>query len=99
MTEKCFQNGHLKFDGNSTWIYQKIHGAKDFWTYDWKNWKETNAVRTTLGTYPLGSEWAKINLPIRSTRAQSWAFMDLVKVPSDQELGHYVLSFRSSRTN
>ena len=95
MTEKCFQNGHLKFDGDLTWIYQKILGAQDFWTYNWQNWKETKAVRTTVGTFPLGSEWAKINLPTKSSNTQNWAFMDLVKIPSNLELGHYVLSFRS----
>ena len=79
----------MDFFGDTAWIYYK---AK--WKFDPKKWQAINAVRTRVGTYPPGSEWAKIELPIAPHKNSKWAFKDLVQVPEDLEAGDYVLSFR-----
>ena len=95
VNEKCFNEGHLKFGSDQTRIYKKINGAEDYWDYEMTKWRATKAVRTSVGTYPPGSEWAKIDLPdAPATGVVSYAFMDLVQVPAGLELGKYVLSFR-----
>ena len=52
--------GHLDFAGDSTWIYSKM---KPYQVHDYTKWQEVPAVRTKVGTYPPGSEWAKIISP------------------------------------
>ena len=79
----------MDFYGDTAWIYYKA--GKDF---DPEKWQAIDAVRTREGTYPPGSEWAKIELPIPSEKNSKWAFKDLVHVPEDIEAGDYVLSFR-----
>ena len=64
---------------------------KDF---DLEKWHVIDAVRTREGTYPPGSEWAKIELPIPSEKNSKCAFKDLFHVPEDIIAGYYVLSFR-----
>ena len=57
--KNCFL-GHLDFAGDSTWIYSKM---KPYQVHDYSKWQEVPAVRTKVGTYPPGSEWAKIISP------------------------------------
>ena len=86
ITEKCFQDGHLEFVGSTNWVYKRI--AKS--PYKESNWKEMTAIRTKSGTWPVGSEWTKIEAkPNRGT-----AIKDLVQVPANLEPGFYILSFR-----
>ena len=89
ITETCFQDGHLDFYGDTAWIYYQVN--KNF---DPDKWQAINAVRTKDGTYPPGSEWAKIELPIEPKGDSKWAFKDLVLVPENIEPGDYILSFR-----
>jgi len=96
VTEKCFQNGHLKFAGDETWIYYfaRPWGASEDEPFDPNNFVAQPIVKTTIGTTPEGSEWAKVNLPSELVGKNHWAFKDLVEVPEDLEPGEYVLSFR-----
>jgi len=88
VTEECFQQGHLNFAGNTTWLI-------DFpWPYDDSRWYATDLITTTKGTTPEGSQWAKINLPREANAQDQWAFKDLVEVPETLAPGDYVLSFR-----
>jgi len=90
VTEQCFQEGHLKFHGNTAWIYW--HPNDEYFHED--GWLPIPLVTTTHGTTPEGSEWAKIDLPHKPEKDDAWAFKDLVEVPESLEPGHYVLSFR-----
>ena len=78
LTEECFQNGSLKFEGDKVW-YIKDHDSVR---------QELNATRVTEGTYPEGSEWTEI--PVEG----KGYLIDYVKVPADLASGEYVLSFR-----
>ena len=80
VTEQCFQNGHLNFDGPYTWVTNNARGT---------NFVREAAVRTTDVN---GSQWAKINIP-RAGDAE-WFWKDRVQVPQSLEKGPYVLSFR-----
>merc|ERR1712137_1154127 len=53
-TEECFQNHHLSFEGDSTWIQ---------FGNDVSNRTKITANRTTLGTTPSGSQWTKVPIP------------------------------------
>jgi len=81
LTEECFQAGSLKFEGDKVW-YIEGHDHKH-------ERKELNATRTTVGTYPVGSEWTEI--PIEEKLIY---LIDYVQVPASLQLGEYVLSFR-----
>jgi len=96
VTENCFQNGHLKFAGDETWIYYfaRPWGASEDEPFNPDNFVAQPIVKTTIGTTPEGSEWAKVNLPSELVGKNHWAFKDLVEVPEDLEPGEYVLSFR-----
>merc|ERR1712088_821920 len=59
VTEECFNNGHLNFSGNTSWVYREPNNED----YNEDGWKPQESVRTTTGTTPHGSEWTKINLP------------------------------------
>ena len=89
ITEACFQEGHLDFYGNTSWIYYRA--TKDF---DPDLWTPIEAVRTRNGTFPEGSQWAKMALPHATENGARWAFKDLVQVPEDIPAGRYILSFR-----
>ena len=91
ITEQCFEDGHLDFSGAISWIQRKA--TTDF---DPNNWEAIDAVRTKIGTNPVGSEWTKITLPEHEPVKGfgGWAFKDLVVVPEDLEPGQYVLSWR-----
>ena len=78
ITEKCFQDGHLAFVGQTKWIYKKIAESP----YDEKNWEEVKAVRTKIGTWPVGSEWTKIEAP-KDGPLPAWGIKDLVQVPAN----------------
>jgi len=58
LTEECFQNGNLKFVGNSSWIQ---------WGANPKNRTEIPALRTTKGTTPAGSQWTRNPIPACDT--------------------------------
>jgi len=101
LTEECFQQTPLQFDGSKQWLK-----SKDF---DDDGWREIEAKRITEGTFPPGSEWTKMPFigPPRSDNPtepviggqtaqderDGW-IKDYVKVPSDIAPGEYVLSFR-----
>merc|ERR1712204_134089 len=89
VTEECFNNGHLKFSGTTSWVYREPNNED----YNEDGWTPQDSVRTTTGTTPHGSEWTKINLP-KTYKRLYWAFRDLVEVPESLEAGEYVLSFR-----
>ena len=50
----------MDFAGDTTWIYE---GMNPRYVHDYTKWEERPAVRTKVGTYPPGSEWAKIIMP------------------------------------
>jgi hypothetical protein len=52
-TEDCFQQHHLSFHGDSSWI--KLGGSDER--------VEIKANRTTAGTHPSGSQWTKVPIP------------------------------------
>jgi len=91
VTEECFQNGHLNFFGNTTWIYRKPTWGVEF-TED--GWQAVDLVTTREGTTPAGSEWASLVVLPEHMNGDSWAIKDLVEVPETLEYGEYVLSFR-----
>ena len=74
----------MDFSGAISWIQWKA--TTDF---DPNNWEAIDAVRTKIGTNPVGSEWTKITLPEHEPVKGSggWAFKDLVVVPEDLEPG------------
>jgi len=86
ITEECFNEGHLSFAGNNNWIYANLAPWSE---HDYSKWQEVPAIRTTEGTYPPGSEWTKVTVPLRG-----WAYKDYVQVPEGIEPGTYILSFR-----
>jgi len=92
VTEECFQKGHLRFHGDSTWIYD--HALHK--TYNINNWQKIKAQRTRQGTTPKNSQWAKVILPPEGydNKVHNWAFKDKVKIPKNLAVGDYVLSFR-----
>ena len=94
VTEDCFQKGHLSFSGKWSWIYKQSTDPG----FDPTKWQKVKAVRTRKGTFPKGSQWAKIELqePPQACSGNScnWAFWDKVKVPSEIQPGNYILSFR-----
>merc|ERR1719510_1255665 len=47
VTEECFQQGHLDFVGDKSWVQ---------WGPDFKNRTEFTAMRTNEGTWPAGSQ-------------------------------------------
>jgi hypothetical protein len=54
LTEECFQQHHLPFEGASSWIQ---FGATQ------TDRTEIRANRTTSGTFPKGSQWTKVPIP------------------------------------
>merc|ERR1712130_559194 len=91
ITEKCFQDGHLDFVGSTNWVYKGISEAP----YDENHWIEMTAKRTKNGTFPVGSEWTKIDVPkYAGCKLPGWGIKDLVQIPEDLEPGNYILSFR-----
>jgi len=91
VTEECFQNGHLNFYGNTSWIYRRPKWGEKF---SQDGWKEYELVTTREGTTPEGSEWASLVILPKNRDDDSWAIKDLVEVPESLEPGEYVLSFR-----
>ena len=53
------------FTGDETWIYYfaRPWGASEDEPFDPNNFVAQPIVKTTIGTTPEGSEWAKVNLP------------------------------------
>ena len=95
VTEECFQEGHLKFDGPYTWLL-----LLSSWT-DVEATVKRTARRTTEGTNPPGSEWASFVVPNDEDYVPEygWGIKDLVQVPESLEPGRYVLSFRWDTQN
>lgn len=54
VTEDCFQQGHLDFEGDMQWAQ---------WGPDFKNRTEFKAMRTTTGTWPPNSSWTRNPVP------------------------------------
>jgi hypothetical protein len=52
-SEDCFQQHHLPFHGDSSWI--RLGGSDER--------VEIKANRTTTGTHPSGSQWTKVPIP------------------------------------
>ena len=97
VTEECFQNNHLKFDGPDNWLLflKKVEdGSQKADTVE-ATVKQT-AIRTTIGTTPEGSEWTTFSLPDPDDflPEAGYGIKDLVQVPESLEPGEYVLSFR-----
>lgn len=94
-TEACFQAHHLAFaEGTHTVV---MANGKTI---------DIPAKRTTVGTFPAGSQWSKNPIPDQvgpdfpepfpGGSGHDWNFslMDRLRVPSDLPLGDYVLSWR-----
>jgi len=58
LTEECFQRGHLEFAGDKQWV-QVDEDQED----PSVNRFEFEAVRTTVGTFPEGSQWTRNPIP------------------------------------
>ena len=57
VTEKCFNQGHMEFYGNTTWTYPgDINKDRK---YDAGKWRAIPATRTRVNTVPVNSEWAQ----------------------------------------
>lgn len=97
-TEECFQQGQLEFSSEKVLIIDPVGDVVS--SFD--------AVRTSNGTYPIGSSWARNpfpmslgdidaipNLPFAYGRGPfNYSVVDKVKVPSDVVPGHYIVSWR-----
>merc|ERR1712083_78163 len=63
VTEECFQRTPLKFASENSWVQ---YGSDE----------ESNVVfkanRTTEGTYPPGSEWTMIPIPVCNSTDMGW---------------------------
>lgn len=86
VTEQCFQNGHLNFDGPYTWVTNTARR---------QSFVRETAVRTTDVN---GNQWNKMNIqgsanPGNSDKVE-WFWKDRVMVPQSLATGRYVLSFR-----
>ena len=90
MAKKALNNQRCIFLGKTTWIYWQPNNQY----FNPSGWLPIDLVTTKIGTTPKGSEWAKVNLPKKTDKHDSWAFKDLVEVPESLEPGEYVLSFR-----
>merc|ERR1719410_1045629 len=55
LTEECFQDGHLDFASDESWIQ---------WGPDKKDSVKFKATRSTEGTFPEGSVWTKDPIPV-----------------------------------
>jgi len=92
LTEKCFQRLPLKFFSNKTWI-RTLHRSGKV-----SRWRAVKAHRTSLKTFPPGSQWTKVAEPNKGMRTSSSNLSkvrrDKVLVPRGLKPGRYVLSFR-----
>ena len=92
LTEECFQQTPLEFDGKYQWInYKKDRETGEL--------TEVEALQTREGTFPEGSMWrANPLLPDRedggSLGMSQGHVIDYVEVPADLEPGKYVVSHR-----
>ena len=90
LTEECFQEGHLNFDGDYNWL-QVLSGDEVVTTI------RQTAIRNTKGTTPEGSEWTTWHYTTINDAYpgdQIWGWKDMVQIPESLEPGSYVLSFR-----
>ena len=98
LSEECFQRTHLEFVGDS----QRILDATG------EVVATIPAVRTSNGTYPVGSTWARNPFPMENGAIEplpglpdvygrgpfNYSVMDSVQIPADLPAGEYVLSWR-----
>ena len=96
VTEQCFQNGHLKFDGPDNWLLFLQQVDESDKADAVVGSIRQPAIRTTVGTTPEGSEWTTFNIPDPEDFLPQYGYgiKDLVQVPESLEPGDYVLSFR-----
>jgi len=95
LTEECFQETPLEFDGEDQWIAY----GNPFSNWDADHRIKVTARRTTDGTFPPGSMWTLDPILPKDEEGGSvdtghGHIIDQVKVPMDLEPGDYVLSFR-----
>lgn len=95
LTEDCFQDGTLPFEGESQWLVDDAGAVL----------ASLPAVRTSQGTTPTGSSWARNPVPmfpgalkppfahIRGRGPFHFGVVDTVRVPTIAA-GSYVLSLR-----
>jgi len=62
LTEKCFQRLPLRFFTNKTWI-RTLHRSGKV-----SRWRTVKAHRTSLKTFPPGSQWTKVAEPNKGMR-------------------------------
>ena len=98
LSEECFQATHLQFAGST----QKILDPAGTTV------AEIPAVRTSTGTHPAGSEWARNPFPMERGSIEpiaglpqvfgrgpfNYSVQDQVYIPAYLTPGHYVLSWR-----
>jgi len=97
LSEACFQRTILKATRNISWIQE---GS------DKSSRREISAKRTSVGTFPAGSEWTRNPIPDRSDSPLtpplglighgpfSWNIIDEYAIPADLPSGDYALSWR-----
>jgi len=94
LTEDCFRANTLPFANNVTTVHY-INGST----------ATIAAKRTSVGTFPAGSEWSmnpvpneagKFTPPLPGLVGSHWAFslIDQVQLPKELTAGNYVLSWR-----
>merc|ERR1711998_723263 len=97
LSEACFQQTVLTATRNISWIQE---GS------DKSSRREIPAVRSTVGTFPAGSEWTRNPIPDRDDSPISpplglighgpfsWNIIDEYTLPADLPNGDYALSWR-----
>lgn len=97
LSEACFQRTVLKATRNVSWIQE---GS------DKSSRREIPATRSTVGTFPAGSEWTRNPIPDREDSPISpplglighgpfsWNIIDEYAIPADLPSGNYALSWR-----
>ena len=95
LTEECFQNGHLSFNG-ARWLRTE----NEFYSHPKGGWtKEKRPLSSRQGTWPKGSQWRK-NPYFDSSNQLNGAskyrgqIKEFVKVPKNLPAGEYALSLR-----
>lgn len=97
LSEACFQRTVLRASRNISWIQQ---GS------DKSSRREIPAVRSSVGTFPAGSEWTRNPIPDREDSPISpplglighgpfpWNIIDEYAIPADLPSGDWALSWR-----
>ena len=95
LTEECFQNGHLSFNG-ARWLRTE----NEFYSHPKGGWtKEKRPLSSRQGTWPKGSQWRKdpyfdSSNQLNGASKYRGQIKEFVKVPKNLPAGEYALSLR-----